>query len=82
MSDKCKCMECRLRAALLGVDDPSAPMEIDMNEAYTAMGNVMGEMLAHAPTKTAKRFADYLLEKRKEWMKHPRVVAQHTQGNA
>ncbi|WNV09934.1 hypothetical protein [Tardiphaga sp. 709] len=53
-----------------------------MNEAYTAMGNVMGELLAHADTKTAKRFASYLLEKRKEWKSHPRVVTQHTTGNA
>jgi hypothetical protein len=75
-------MECRLRAALLGVDNQDVPMEIDMNEAYTAMGNVMGEMLAHAPAKTAKRFTDYILDKRKEWMKHPRVVTQNTQGSA
>jgi len=81
MSDNCICMECRLRTALHG-ERSDAPFELDMNEAYTAMGNVMGELLAHADTKTAKRFAAYLLEKRREWKSHPRVVTQHTTGNA
>lgn len=53
-----------------------------MNEAYNAMGNVMGELLAHAPTKTAKRFTETLLDCRKRWQKHPRVRTQHTEGNA
>lgn len=78
---KCACMECRIRAAIFG-GDPDAPFEVDMNEAYNAMGNVMGELLAHAPTKTAKRFAETLLDCRKRWQKHPRVVTQHTEGNA
>lgn len=74
-------MECRLRTALHG-EQTDAPFALDMNEAYTALGNVMGELLAHADTKTAKRFTAYLLEKRKEWQSHPRVTAQHTKGNA
>lgn len=78
----CICMECRIRAAIYGSAVPTGPFEVDMNEAYNAMGEVMGELLAHAPTKTAKRFADELLESRKRWQRHPRVRAQHTEGNA
>ena len=81
MATSCNCMECRIRHAIHG-GSPDAPFEANMNEAYDAMGNVMGELLAHAPTKTAKRFADFLLERRKDWLKHPRVRAQHTEGNA
>ena len=76
----CVCLECRLRSALAG-GEPGALFEINMNEAYTALGNVMGELLAHADTKTAKRFTSYLLTKRREWKDHPRVVTQHTVGN-
>lgn len=75
-------MECRIRHAIFGETKPTDNFEVDMNEAYTAMGNVMGELLAHAPTKTAKRFADFLLDRRKDWLKHPRVRTQHTEGNA
>lgn len=82
MTTACNCMECRIRAAISGVDDPAAPFPVNMNEAYDAMGNVMGELLAHAPTKTAKQFTDHLLECRKQWQKHPRVVTQHTEGTA
>lgn len=78
----CNCMECRIRAAIYGTTKPDDLFEVDMNEAYNAMGNVMGELLAHAPTKTAKRFVDALLEARKLWQKHPRVATQHTEGNA
>lgn len=77
----CGCMECRIRSAISG-GAPDAPFPVDLNEAYDAMSNVMGELLAHAPTKTAKRFCDFLLTRRKDWQKHPRVVTQHTKGTA
>ncbi|QOZ25334.1 hypothetical protein [Bradyrhizobium sp. CCBAU 51753] len=75
---KCNCLECRLRAALSEGGDPSAPFEVDVNEAAKAMGNILGELLAHHSSKAAKAFAIALLEHRKRWLKHPRVAAQQT----
>ncbi len=78
---KCGCLECRVRAALFG-GEIDAPFEIDTNEAIKALGNILGELLAHHPSKSAKHFAAALLEHRKRWLKHPRVAAQHPVGNA
>ena len=78
---KCDCMECRIRHAIFG-GSPDAPFAVNLNDVYNAMGNVMGELLAHAPTKTAKRFIQELLEARKRWQEHPRVRAQHPEGRA
>lgn len=72
---KCGCLECRVRAALCG-GEVSAPFEIDINDGILALGNILGEMLAHVPTKSAKRFVDELLVSRKKWQKHPRVMTQ------
>jgi hypothetical protein len=77
----CNCMECRVRHAIHG-GSPDAPFEAEVGEAIGALGNVMAELLAHVPTKTAKYCAVRLLECRKEWQKHLRVAAQHTQGSA
>jgi len=79
---KCGCLECRVRQALFGGPDISVPFEIDTNEAIKALGNVLGELLAHHSSKSAKHFAAALLEHRKRWLKHPRVAAQHPIGNA
>lgn len=78
---KCGCLECRVRAALCG-GEVDAPFEIDTNDAIKALGNIMGELLAHHSSKAAKHFAAALLEHRKTWLKHPRVAAQHPAGNA
>lgn len=78
---KCGCLECRIRAALFG-GDPTANFEIDTGEAIKALGNCLAELLAHHSTKSAKQFAEALLIARKEWVKHPRVAAQHPVGNA
>jgi hypothetical protein len=79
---KCGCLECRVRQALYGSADISAPFEIDINEAAKALGNILAELLAHHSSKSAKHFAGALLEHRKRWLKHPRVAAQHPVGNA
>ena len=73
--ENCTCMECRVRKAISG-NNPAAPFEADLNEVLNAVGNILGEVLAHAPTKTAKMFCSELLEARKRWQKHPRVMAQ------
>ncbi|WP_407146274.1 hypothetical protein [Bradyrhizobium sp. ORS 86] len=75
VEQKCNCLECRIRAALSG-GNPAAPFEVDINEAIIALGEVMSELLAHVPTKSAKRFADELIVARKKWQAHPRVMAQ------
>lgn len=73
---KCNCVECRLRAALSEQGNPSAPFECDVNEAAKAMGNILAELLAFHTSKAAKHFAQALLEHRKRWLKHPRIMAQ------
>jgi hypothetical protein len=78
---KCGCLECRVRAALFG-GNPTEPFELDTGEAINALGNVLGELLAHHSSKSAKAFTIALLEQRKEWLNHPRVAAQHPKGNA
>jgi hypothetical protein len=72
---KCNCLECRIRASLHG-GAPTEPFELDINEAIKALGNILGEMLAHCPEESAERFAAVLLELRKLWLTHPRVLAQ------
>lgn len=72
---KCGCLECRVRAALYG-GEITQDFAIDTNEAIKALGNVLGELLAHHSRKSAKVFAAALLEHRKRWLKHPRVAAQ------
>jgi hypothetical protein len=79
---KCGCLECRVRAALYG-GIPTEPFELDTNEAIKALGNILGEMLAHHPEESAEHFAAVLLEVRKAWLTHPRVLAQQDpKGNA
>lgn len=78
---KCGCLECRVRAALYG-GEITQNFEIDINEAAKALGNILGELLAHHSSKAAKHFAAALLENRKHWLKHPRVAAQHPVGSA
>ncbi|MGY4295340.1 hypothetical protein ACVWXN_003435 [Bradyrhizobium sp. i1.4.4] len=81
--EKCACVECRIRAALSEGGNPAAPFEIDINEAVKAMGIVLSELLAHHSSKSAKMFAAALLDHRKRWLKHPRVMAQQPpQGHA
>jgi hypothetical protein len=78
----CRCTECRIRAALHG-GTPTEPFELDINEAIKALGNILGEMLAHCPEESAEHFAAVLLELRKLWLTHPRVLAQQDpKGNA
>jgi hypothetical protein len=78
---KCGCLECRVRASLYG-GEITQNFEIDVNEAVKALGNILAELLAHHSSKSAKHFAAALLEHRKVWLKHPRVVTQHPVGNA
>jgi len=79
---KCNCLECRIRAAMSG-GKPTAPFEIDINEAIKALGNILAEMLAHHDGKSAEAFAIALLDHRERWLKHPRVLAQqHPRGSA
>ncbi|YBW39820.1 hypothetical protein ACMYR2_2347 [Nitrobacter sp. TKz-YC01] len=78
----CNCLECRLRAALSGQGKPEQPFDVDVGEAITAMGNVMSELLAHVPSKSAKRFSAELMVARKKWLDHPRVATQHPKGSA
>ena len=74
---RCNCIECKVRRALSDDGDvATAPFAVDINEALKAIGTVAAEMLAHHPTKAAKRWADAVLDARKKWQKHPRVVAQ------
>lgn len=75
---KCDCLECRIRQQV--TDHKDAPAEVDMNDALNALGEVTAEILAHLDTKTAKRFAHFLLLRRKTWQRHPRVMAQQTKG--
>jgi len=75
IDQRCDCLECRVRAALSG-GEPTAPFEVDINDAAKALGNILGELLAHHSSKAAKRFAAALLENRKHWLNHPRVLAQ------
>lgn len=75
---KCVCLECRIRQQV--TDHSDAPAEVNMNAALNALGEVTAEILAHLDTKTAKRFAHYLLKRRKDWQRHPRVMAQQTKG--
>ena len=83
---KCGCLECRVRAALFGgaaPADPEAVFELDVNDALGALGNILGELLAHHDGKCAEAFAIALLEHRKRWLTHPRVLAQQDpKGNA
>lgn len=82
MGDRCSCLECRIRAALSEDGRPDAPFNVDVGEAIMVMGNVMSELLAHVPSKSAKRFAAELLVARKGWLTVPRVAAQHPKGSA
>lgn len=72
---RCNCLECRIRAALSG-GDPTAPFEVEIHGAIIAMGEVLSELLAHVPAKSAKKYAAELLVARKNWQAHPRVMAQ------
>lgn len=72
----CVCLECRLRQVITGTDDAAGMVNLD--EALNALGEVTAEVLAHGSSKTAKRFAAFLVERRKAWVKHPRVMAQQT----
>lgn len=79
---KCACLECRIRAAMFG-GEPTGPFEIDINDAIGALGNILGEMLAHHSSESAEAFTIALLKHRKRWLEHPRVMAQqHPKGNA
>lgn len=81
MSERCNCLECRIRAAIHGGPHaPGEPFAVDTGEVLNALGNVSAELLAHHPTKTAKAFASGLLEARKGWLKHPRVMVQQEPG--
>ena len=79
----CGCLECRIRAALYGhPGGPTENFEIDTGEAIRALGNVMGEMLAHYPTPVIKDSARALIECARKWKMHPRVAVQHPVGSA
>lgn len=78
---KCGCLECRVRAALYG-GTPTGPFEINTGEAIVALGEILGELLAHHSEDSAKLFADELLSARKDWLEHPQVAIQHPKGNA
>lgn len=75
---KCACLECCIRQQVTGLHE--APGEASVNDALNALGEVTAEILAHLDTKTAKRFAQFLLVRRKDWQRHPRVMAQQTKG--
>lgn len=76
MTEPCLCMECRIRAAVHGHWPPGADFSCDTGEAIKALGEVTAELLAHHSTKSAKAFAAALLDARKKYQRHPRVLAQ------
>lgn len=79
---KCVCMECRVRIAMNDGHVQAELMATDTTEALNALGNVVAELLAHHPTKEAKRYVAELLEARKRWQAEPRVAIQHPRGTA
>jgi hypothetical protein len=81
-TQRCVCMECRIRAALSPDGNPTGDFSVNIGETITALGNVLSELLAYQSSKSAKHFVAELLVARKKWLKHPRVAVQHPAGNA
>lgn len=79
MTEACTCMECRIRAAIGA--NPTTP--ISLREPLIAMGEIMGEMLAHLPDASAREFLAQVDACRKRYVAEPRVAVQRPpMGNA